>query len=102
MYKTFWWHIDRRANIYVLKIFPLLIEKYLVNFAKPKSAILARPLCKNTLATFKSRCITFFFDKYNNPENISLMRGCAFGYEKWCYLLNLVYKSPPLHSYVII
>ncbi len=82
MNKSLWGHIDRGANINILKIFPKLILKYLVNFAKPKSAILARPLCKNTLATFKSRCITFFFDKYSRPEKISLMSGCAFDYEK--------------------
>jgi hypothetical protein len=35
---------------------PILISLkfYLVNLANPKSAILAIPLCKNTLATFIS------------------------------------------------
>lgn len=39
---------------------PILIslKLSLVNFANPKSAIFAIPLCKNTFATFKSLCMT--------------------------------------------
>lgn len=48
---------------------------YLVNFANPKSAILALPLCKKTFATFKSRWITFFWAKYNKPEKMSFIMG---------------------------
>lgn len=54
---------------------PILISLkfYLVNLANPKSAILAIPLFKNTLATFISLWITKFWAKYLNPLNISNM-----------------------------
>lgn len=47
-------HVNGRANVDVLKFGSDLVKKYLVNLANPKSAILARPLCIKTLATFKS------------------------------------------------
>lgn len=52
-------HVNGRANVDVLKFGSDLVKKYLVNLANPKSAILARPLCIKTLATFKSLWITF-------------------------------------------
>lgn len=59
--KSFGGHVNGRSNIDIFKILSELGDKYLVNLANPKSAIFALPLCKNTLATFKSRWITFFF-----------------------------------------
>lgn len=48
---------------------------YFVNLAKPKSAIFALPLCKNTLATLRSLWITFLCAKYNKPLKISFIIG---------------------------
>ena len=53
-------HVDWRADVDVLEFIPKSIKKYWVNFAKPKSAILACPPCMKTLATFRSLWITFF------------------------------------------
>jgi len=41
---------------------------YLVNLAKPKSAILALPLCMNTFAIFKSLWMTFLEARYYKPR----------------------------------
>lgn len=53
--KTFRRHIDGRPNVNILEFLSILIIKYFVNLAKPKSAILALLLCINTLATLRSR-----------------------------------------------
>lgn len=71
-----------------------MINNYNVNLANPKSAILAFPLCMNTLATLRSLCMTFCSAKYNNPSNISLMMGYAVYSLKYPFFLSLVYKSP--------
>lgn len=75
MNETFRRHINGRSNVDIFKILSNLFINYLVNFAKPKSAIFALPLCRKTLATFKSRCITFFCAKYKSPLKISLIIG---------------------------
>ena len=48
-------HVDRRTDVDVFEAFPGWRREYLVNLANPKSAILARLLFINTLATFRSR-----------------------------------------------
>ena len=95
-------HIDGRPNVDVPKILSKSLFFYFVNLAKPKSAILARPLCKKTFATFKSRWITFFCERQRSPENMSLIMGWALCSEKWCSLRSLVSRSPPLHISVMM
>jgi hypothetical protein len=52
--ESFGGHIDRRAYIDVFEFFPISKHWYLVNLAKPKSAIFACPECIKTFATFRS------------------------------------------------
>jgi len=47
-------HVDRRADIDIFEFLPKSMLFYFVNLANPKSAILACPLCRKTLATFRS------------------------------------------------
>lgn len=58
--ESFGGHVDGRADIDILEFLSDCNDGYLVNLANPKSAIFALLLCRNTLATFRSRWMTFF------------------------------------------
>jgi hypothetical protein len=57
-------HVDGRADVDVLELIPAFRGSYLVNLANPKSAILALLLWRKTLATLRSRWMTFFSARY--------------------------------------
>ena len=87
-------HVERRADVQILEIDPKYRHAYLEWSAKPKSAILATPLCMKILAILRSLCTIFLEAKYFNPRYTSAMILLISHSSNLCFLLILPSKSP--------